>query len=596
MTEHADIPSGEVHIIYQWSYANAAARTGASGFVSADIGKVAHQQDNDSFWVLTATTPTWSEITGTGATTSFLGLTDTPSSYSGQAGNLVAVNSTPDALEFVAAVTAFLDLSDTPSSYSGQAGKMVAVNSTPDGLEFVDAPGGFVFAYAFDTSTGTPPSTGTIRFDNATISSVTNVYVHDTDGGSNDLDLVLDEVSIGSLLAVLSAVDGDFAVFKVTSNTDSGAYHTFGVNYLIHSGGFANAEAIYLSVGAGGGGGASGSGTDNNLVRWDGTTNIQDSAIAVADDGSAIQSVSDAGTSDQKQMLKLSRRTSGTPATGFGQRIVLSQDYNGGEDEDALYLEVEWGDASTPWSIFTIWAKVDTGMNVIARFSTDNSAPAVLEGNARGIGSVDLQQARTNAAEVASGNYSFLAPGKYNQATGNYATVLAGEDSVAGALHAMAIGSNAHADSQGVIAHAGNNSFGDPLYRVQTLNANVHDIVTHNDATWRTLYTDGSSGYLAIPQDTQWVFEALVSGVVSGATKGFGFRVVGVLKNDGGTTAMQDTATTTTLSNSDDASFECQAIADNTNDALLIQVRDTDGASDVVMWNASIRISEVRYT
>ena len=34
----------------------------------------------------------------------------------------------------------FLTLSDTPSSYTGQGGKYIKVNSTPNGLEFVDAP------------------------------------------------------------------------------------------------------------------------------------------------------------------------------------------------------------------------------------------------------------------------------------------------------------------------------------------------------------------------------------------------------------------------------------------------------------------------
>ncbi|MEM2260005.1 MAG: hypothetical protein QXY65_02945 [Candidatus Methanomethylicaceae archaeon] len=36
----------------------------------------------------------------------------------------------------------FLDLTDTPDSYSGQAGKVVAVKSTEDGLEFTSAPTG----------------------------------------------------------------------------------------------------------------------------------------------------------------------------------------------------------------------------------------------------------------------------------------------------------------------------------------------------------------------------------------------------------------------------------------------------------------------
>lgn len=76
----------------------------------------------------------------------FLDLTDTPSSYSGQAGKVAAVKATEDGLEFVeggGGADTFLELTDTPSSYSGQAGKVAAVKATEDGLEFVspDTPG-----------------------------------------------------------------------------------------------------------------------------------------------------------------------------------------------------------------------------------------------------------------------------------------------------------------------------------------------------------------------------------------------------------------------------------------------------------------------
>jgi hypothetical protein len=52
------------HRLESWSYANAAARTGASGFTSDDVGKVAYQQDTGEYWRLTATTPTWALIGG----------------------------------------------------------------------------------------------------------------------------------------------------------------------------------------------------------------------------------------------------------------------------------------------------------------------------------------------------------------------------------------------------------------------------------------------------------------------------------------------------------------------------------------------------
>ena len=65
--EHDVIPLGEIHIPHNWEYADAAARTGATGFVAADVGKWAKQLDNGTFWELTATTPTWAQRTGAGA-------------------------------------------------------------------------------------------------------------------------------------------------------------------------------------------------------------------------------------------------------------------------------------------------------------------------------------------------------------------------------------------------------------------------------------------------------------------------------------------------------------------------------------------------
>lgn len=61
---HPNIAVGDVHIPYNWTYANAAARTGATGFAAADVGKIARQTDNNTLWMLTATTPTWVQIGG----------------------------------------------------------------------------------------------------------------------------------------------------------------------------------------------------------------------------------------------------------------------------------------------------------------------------------------------------------------------------------------------------------------------------------------------------------------------------------------------------------------------------------------------------
>lgn len=61
-TTHGTIPAGEVHIPYNWSYADAATREAATGFVAGDVGKLALQEDTNALWILTATTPTWEPL------------------------------------------------------------------------------------------------------------------------------------------------------------------------------------------------------------------------------------------------------------------------------------------------------------------------------------------------------------------------------------------------------------------------------------------------------------------------------------------------------------------------------------------------------
>ncbi len=69
----------------------------------------------------------------------FLNLTDTPSTYVGQATKVVRVNAGETGLEFTTGsggVTNFTDLGDVPSVYTGEGLKFVRVKATEDGLEF----------------------------------------------------------------------------------------------------------------------------------------------------------------------------------------------------------------------------------------------------------------------------------------------------------------------------------------------------------------------------------------------------------------------------------------------------------------------------
>lgn len=73
----------------------------------------------------------------TAAPTSFLGLVDTPTAYTGMGGYTVKVKADGSGLEFVAGSTdSFLSLTDTPDNYASAALKFVRVNSSGNALEF----------------------------------------------------------------------------------------------------------------------------------------------------------------------------------------------------------------------------------------------------------------------------------------------------------------------------------------------------------------------------------------------------------------------------------------------------------------------------
>ena len=73
---HGAAPLGQVHVPYNWSYADAAARGAATGLVAGDVGKLARQLDDNSLWLLTATTPTWVAVGGAGGASDLDGLSD----------------------------------------------------------------------------------------------------------------------------------------------------------------------------------------------------------------------------------------------------------------------------------------------------------------------------------------------------------------------------------------------------------------------------------------------------------------------------------------------------------------------------------------
>ncbi len=67
MPVHRTVAQTEVHVAHSLEYANAAARTGAIGLLPADVGRIARQLDDNTFWVLQDDSPlTWAELTNSG--------------------------------------------------------------------------------------------------------------------------------------------------------------------------------------------------------------------------------------------------------------------------------------------------------------------------------------------------------------------------------------------------------------------------------------------------------------------------------------------------------------------------------------------------
>lgn len=118
---------------------------------------------------------------GSGATT-FTELTDTPNDYAGAKGKKVVVKQTEDGVEF--ASDTFTSLDDTPADYTGAGGKFVAVKSDASGLEFVDAPsGGGASGHFGDNATYYDGGGGTYTADTENFNSF---WIYPTD------DLVID--------------------------------------------------------------------------------------------------------------------------------------------------------------------------------------------------------------------------------------------------------------------------------------------------------------------------------------------------------------------------------------------------------------------
>ena len=151
---------------------------------------------------------------------SFLDLSDTPNSYSGQATKIVRVNAGETALEFVDPT--FLALTDTPSSFTGAGSKLVKVNSGATALEFVAVPA-LPYLLAFDAP-GVPTASMVVFhhvFTQAVsfVASLTDSYVKAGTAATaqTDFDLKKNGSSIGTVRFAAAGTTASYVSISASS-------------------------------------------------------------------------------------------------------------------------------------------------------------------------------------------------------------------------------------------------------------------------------------------------------------------------------------------------------------------------------------------
>jgi hypothetical protein len=238
-------------------------------------------------------------------------------------------------------------------------------------------------------------------------------------------------------------------------------------------------------------------------------------------------------------------------------------------------------------------------------------------GNARGTNAVDLQTARSAASQVASGTAAIamnqlctasgrgaiaggyqsvasgqfepIALGKFATASGTEGSVAIGPENVASASYTNAFGYGSTATrhgqesySAGYFAAAGD---------AQKVSFVVRNKTTNSTPT--TLFLDGSATRLTVTSGKVLSFTARITGIKSDGSAVAEFLRRGVIKNVGGTTSLVGSIETIGTDIENNASTDIAITADNTNDALQINV--TGITAETWRWVAVVEGIEIAY-
>jgi hypothetical protein len=255
-------------------------------------------------------------------------------------------------------------------------------------------------------------------------------------------------------------------------------------------------------------------------------------------------------------------------ASGLYSVAIGSRNISSGEDTIAIGLD----NSSIRYDSVAI-GKVN---------SADYGGVSIGWANASNFGGVALGQGNSATGEQA------VSLGGSNSAPANYSTAI-GKSNAASATNSIALGNSASSNRFGMFSHACGlfASGGDSQYARFVLRRKTTD----NTAT--TLMLDGSSTRLTIPSGKVFMFEAKIVGVKSDGTAAATYYRKGCIENVGGTTALVGTIETIGTDYEDNAATDIAITADNTNDALQINVIGI--TAETWRWVAVVEGVEVAY-
>lgn len=208
------------------------------------------------------------------------------------------------------------------------------------------------------------------------------------------------------------------------------------------------------------------------------------------------------------------------------------------------------------------------------------------------------------STNTASGTLACIGGGGGNSATSTYCTISGGQNNTATAFGAT-IGGGSDNGASGLYSWIpGGWQARAPLYGQESSSSGqfaaaadcqrsmVQARITTTDATPTALFLDGTSRRILIPSGYIWAFTAHITGVKDDGLKGCYYIRQGLIINNGGTTSLIGTVQTVGTDIETDAGLNAAVTADDTNDALDIQV--TGIAASNFRWQAIVHFQQTK--